>query len=382
MTAMTVDKGVLLGFVSSGGMEMYLQSRQFTGEVQFRVNDLSEEGHGTGAASGAISTGSLKATEDRQWGNYARGAVFALKKKGYNICKGIVGFVDGLHGLHGAGISSSAAIGISFLLALEHVNGLHISESENINLDRLLENDYLGLKNGILDQSAILLSKKGCLTVIHCKDKTHKLVFPQAQDGMGYREYKILLAFSGLRLALASGSNYNLRVSECQEAAQILLRASGRNSSRESLLSDVTRDEYEKFKTQLKGAIAKRARHFFTESDRVSAGIKAWASGSLGEFGRLMSESGRSSVENYECGCEPMIQLLEIILNAPGVFGARFSGAGFRGCCVALVATDLAETAAFQIQEMYRKVQPELAKRLESEISVLICDPADHAHVC
>lgn len=379
VTAMALDKGVLLGFISSDGNEVLLKSRQFGGEVQFRLDSNLIKG------CDATSKDKVKhseAVEEGAWGNYARGAVYALKKRGYKINKGIYGCIDGLKGLHGAGISSSAAVGISFLLALEHANGLKLSAEENIYLDRSIENDFLGLKNGILDQSAILLSRKNCLTVINCKDEKHELIFPQHQlDETKGGGYKLLLAFSGLQHALSSNSNYNLRVSECQDAACILLKTVGRDSS-PHLLCNVTMEEYQALKTHLDGVLARRAEHFFTECDRVRKGIRAWESCDLEAFGRLMTESGRSSIENYECGCEPMVQLLEIMHETPGVFGARFSGAGFRGCCVALVDAKMAEAVAAQIEAHYKQAQPVLAKHLESGFPVLICDTADHACVC
>lgn len=113
----------------------------------------------------------------------------------------------------------------------------------------------------------------------------------------------------------------------------------------------------------------------------VGTGIDAWSSGNLEAFGKLMSQSGLSSIHNYECGCEPLVQLREILVQAPGVFGARFSGAGFRGCCVALVAAAHAEEAAEYVQESYKKAQPELAKQLNNATAVFICDSADRAHV-
>eukprot|EP00249_Psilotum_nudum_P019422 c27247_g2_i2 orf=190-477(+) len=87
-----------------------------------------------------------------------------------------------------------------------------------------------------------------------------------------------------------------------------------------------------------------------------------------------MSESGKSSIEDYECGCEPMKQLLDILLKSPGVFGARFSGAGFRGCCIALVDEEQAEEAMHYVLESYRQVQPVLSRQLENETAVLVCE--------
>lgn len=80
-------------------------------------------------------------------------------------------------------------------------------------------------------------------------------------------------------------------------------------------------------------------------------------------------------------GCEPLIQLYEILVRAPGVYGARFSGAGFRGCCIAFVDADSANEAASFVRNEYQKLQPKLASQINSKKAVLICDPGDCAHV-
>lgn len=109
-------------------------------------------------------------SEEGRWGDYARGAVYALQQKGHVLREGIIGIIDGSRGFDCSGVSSSAATGVAFLLALEYANGLHsITEDDNIELDRVIENEYLGLRNGVLDQSAILLSRENRLTLIDCK---------------------------------------------------------------------------------------------------------------------------------------------------------------------------------------------------------------------
>lgn len=369
VTAMALDTGVLLGFVPSGDCKVLLHSAQFGGEVQFRIDDnLCKENGET--------------QEECGWGRYARGAVFALKSAGKSLHQGIIGLVDGSGPFDSSGISSSAAVGIAYLLAFESANDVNISPSENIELDRLIENGFLGLKNGILDQSAILLSQHKCLTCIDCKRKEYKLIQPpKSKENSGRQElvsYKILLAFSGMKHALSSKPGYNSRVAECQEAAKILLKACGKIPT-EPLLCNVTPEEYALHKDKLEGEIARRAEHYFSENKRVFAGLKAWSDGNLEEFGKLMSESGLSSVLNYECGCEPMIDLYEILLKAPGVYGTRFSGAGFRGCCVALVDAKLAEKAASFVREEYKKAQPDLAANLQEDTAILICESGDGA---
>lgn len=110
-------------------------------------------------------------------------------------------------------------------------------------------------------------------------------------------------------------------------------------------------------------------------------GLEAWASGNLEEFGKLISASGLSSIQNYECGCEPLQQLYEILLRAPGVYGTRFSGAGFRGCCLAFVDANLAEEAVTFVTEEYQKAQPKHASQIFTEKAALICDAGDCARV-
>uniref|UniRef100_A0A6N2KIH8 phospholipase A2 n=1 Tax=Salix viminalis TaxID=40686 RepID=A0A6N2KIH8_SALVM len=306
VSAMTINKGILLGFIPSDDTEVILRSGQFNGEVRFSVDEVQQpkpirkkgEPH---------ATDSPKLQETGNWGNFARGAVYALQSRGISLTR----------------VLTVQALALLLLL---------------------IENEYLGLKNGILDQSAILLSSHGFLTHMNCKTKAHKLIPSPKLNGEQsdfQKSYKILLAFSGLKNALTNSPGYNLRVVECHEAAGILLNASG--------------------------------------NDKLEPRLQAWASGNLKEFGKLISASGLSSIQNYECGCEPLKQLYEILLKAPGVYGARFSGAGFRGCCLAFVDANLAEEAVTFVTEEYRKVQPKLASQIITEKAALICEAGDCA---
>ncbi|KAB1220142.1 Galacturonokinase [Morella rubra] len=430
VTAMTIDKGILLGFIPSGDTQVVLRSGQFKGEVRFRVDETQHPKH-TLRENGEIHVNdSSTSQEECSWGNYARGALYALKSRGKELSQGIIGYICGSEGLDSSGVSSSAAVGVAYLLAFESANNILVSPSENIEYDRLIENEYLGLRNGILDQSAILLSRRGCLTCMNCKTKEHKLVdppkLPKNHKLELQRAYRILLAFSGLKHALTKNPGYNRRVAECQEAARILLHKGGRclimlgekvcgsfgygNLEDDSILYEVVSvagcfwkpkngapavkwqvfdltsfsiepEAYDAHKCQLEADLAKRAEHYFSENMRVIKGLEAWASGNLEDFGNLITASGLSSIRNYECGCEPLIQLYEILLRTPGVFGARFSGAGFRGCCLAFVDAERADEAASFVREEYLKLQPQLAAQLNPQKAVLICDAGDCAHV-
>ncbi|KAI3990322.1 hypothetical protein MKX01_037661 [Papaver californicum] len=335
VSAMTINKGILLGFVASVDQQVDLRSGQFQGEVRFRIDEMQHPRPVNCKNGEDRTTNGPTIHEECQWGNYARGASYALQRAGNHLKQGIVGFICGSEGLDSSGLSSSAAVGIAYLLAFEST-------------------------------------------------KEHKLVkSPKLQENQvkeEHKEYKILLAFSELKQALTSNPGYNRRVSECQEAAKALLNASG-NSLKEPVLCNVEPEAYKAHKDKLETNLARRAEHYFSENMRVTKGIEAWSSGKIEEFGKLISASGLSSIQNYECGCEPLIQLYEVLLKTPGVFGARFSGAGFRGCCLAFVDVNQAAEAASFVKDEYQKLQPELANQLNQETAVLICEAGDCAHV-
>jgi len=349
VTAMALDRGVLLCYAPWPEPELRLSSRDFAGEVRFRLDCVGPAVPG-------------------DWGNYLRGAVLALQQR-YSLRTGMVGLTAG--SVPEGGLSSSAAVGVAYLLALEDVNGLSISAEENILLDQYIENNYLGLHNGVLDQSAILLSRAGHLTVIDCATLEHQLI-PQPAV---MPHFAVLIVFSGLRQALVS-TDYNRRVAECTEAARVLLAAVGR-PHQQPLLRNVAPQEYLAYRHLLAGAAARRAEHFFSEMERVEQGIHAWQRGDLGRFGQLVSASGRSSIDNYQCGAPPLIDLYKLLIGSDGVFGARFSGAGFRGCCLALVDPSAAETIARQVLQQYSKLYPELAAHAHA----MVCATGDGAGV-
>ena len=117
----------------------------------------------------------------------------------------------------------------------------------------------------------------------------------------------------------------------------------------------------------------KRAEHWYNEFDRVEKGVKAWRSGNVEEFGKLSFESGRSSIDNWETGSPELIKLYEIMTQTEGIYGGRFSGAGFKGCCIAIVNPDYFESIKESISIAYLKAFP----HLEGKFSMHICHSAD-----
>jgi len=174
------------------------------------------------------------------------------------------------------------------------------------------------------------------------------------------------------------GTGYNQRVAECREAARLLLKRAGlAYPEGGARLRDVPSEVHATFGDTLPVALAKRAAHYFGEQQRVSEGVRAWAAGDVAGFGRLVAESGRSSVENYECGAPELIALYRTLMEAPGVYGARFRGAGFRGSCLALVEPDQFEAVGEQVRGRYLAAYPQYAETF----GWFRCAPGPAAHL-
>lgn len=325
VTAFAIDRAVHLAYVPSESGQIRMQSIDYPGEVHAAVNDV-----------GPASPG--------DWGNYLLGAVAALSKR-LELSEGVVGVTSGTFA--DAGLGSSAAIAVSYLLALEDVNRIRVRDEHNIRLAQDIENDYLGLHNGIMDQAAILRSRKDHLSVIDCKTGQCGRL-PKASDTS---PFTWLLAFSGLQEDVPA-TDLDARAAECVEAASLMLDAAGRKDVR-PLLGNVRQEEYETLRSTLPAHLRSRADHFFTERTRVHAGAAAWQNGDIEQLGRLVSQSGASSIENYECVSPALVDLYETLVDTPGVYGARPSGASQRGCCIALANAERVDAIIEHVLECY-----------------------------
>ncbi len=348
VTGMTIDQSILMAFAPTGDGAVHVESLDFEPPVSFNLNEVP-------------------GYTPRDWGNYVRGAVLALQQN-HHLSRGLIGVVDGEMPI--GGLSSSAAVTIAYLLALQAVNRLQVGPETNVALVRFTENQYIGLNNGILDQSVILFSQPQHLTVIDCETiQVERIASPPSTPA-----FEILVVYSGLTRALV-GTDYNNRVAECQEAARLLLDKPDRPDLR---LRHVNPIIFESAGQKLPAHLRRRASHYFGEMQRVADGIAAWRSGDLPRFGELVSASGESSVKNYECGSPQLITLYETLHQTPGVFGARFSGAGFRGSCLALIDPSAREAIAEAIHRRYPAAHPGEAEAY----SIHFCQPDGRAEVC
>lgn len=188
------------------------------------------------------------------------------------------------------------------------------------------------------------------------------------------KPYKIAIMFSGIERTLV-GSKFNMRVDEVRSAAYALKAYAGLEYGKfaDTHMRDVPIAIYHEYKDRLPENWRKRAEHFFTEFERVERGAEAWRRGDIEEYGRLSFESGYSSVYNWETGSDELRTLYQIMTHTDGIYGGRFSGAGFKGCCMALIDPAFAESIERTVTAEYLKVFPQLA----GKYSFHLCDSAD-----
>ncbi len=348
ITGFAINKGIHIAYGPKENGVVEIQSLQFEKRAQWHVSATPD-------------------TPQHDWADHLRGATIALNKR-YPLRRGLCAILSGE--LPIGGLSSSAAVIITFLSALCTMNDIKLTPDELITISQEAENLYVGVACGKLDQSCEVYCRKDHLLYMDLKDNTYKLI-PQHP---AMKPYKIAVFFSGLERSLAS-SAFNMRVDECRSAAYALKAYAGMEYGKfeETNLRDVPYEVYLKYKDRLPDTWRRRAEHWYTEFFRVEKGAEAWEKGDIEEFGRLSFESGRSSIYNWETGSPELKKLYEIMAETEGIYGGRFSGAGFKGCSMALIDPAFEESIIERVTREYLTAFP----YLEGKYSVHICESAD-----
>lgn len=348
ITGFAIDKGIYIAYGPKQNGVIEIASLQFPKRTQWHVANVP-------------------AAKQDDWADHLRGATIALNSR-YPLRVGLCAVIDGE--LPIGGLSSSASVIITFLFALAGMNNIRLTEAEMIEISKEAENLYVGVACGKLDQSCEVYCRAEQLLYLDTKDDTYELI-PTHPD---MPPYAFMILFSGVERSLA-GSKFNMRVDEARCAAYALQAFAGMNYGKleETNLRDVPRDVFEAHKDKLPANWRKRAEHWYTEYDRVQQGAEAWRRGDLAEYGRLSFASGRSSIDNWETGSPELIKLYELLTQARGVYGGRFSGAGFKGCCMAIVNPEYNESISESITREYLKAFP----HLKGKFSIHICHSAD-----
>ena len=351
ITGFAIDKGIHIAYSPKHNGVIEMTSLQFPKRAQWHIREV-------GGKTG-------------DWADYLRGATWALQKE-HMLNTGLSGIIEG--SLPIGGLSSSAAVILAFLDALCRVNRISLSPQELIRTALSAEKDYVGMNIGTLDQSCEVLCRKDHLLYLDCRDDSYELI-PAPAD---MKPYRVAIFFSGLEHSLLS-SRYNMRVDELRAGVYALQAFCGMDYGKfhEANARDVPYDIYLQYRDRLPEPWMRRCEHWYTEFRRVEAGAEAWRQGNIEEYGRLSFESGWSSIHNWESGAPEQIRLYEIMRETAGIYGGRFSGAGFKGCCMALIDPAKTDSIREEVTAKYLKDFPEM----KGKYGVFICDTADGVSV-
>lgn len=334
VTGFAIDKGVTLDYEVTPDGSVSLTSASFPGAIEF---NLAQE----------------TLVRQGDWGDYARGAKFALRKK-FALTRGIRGRISGT--LPVGGLSSSAAVLIAYVMAFAQANGITLTPMEVALTASVAEREYIGLNNGLLDQACIALGRRNHLLMLDCDTNDYRLIAPSPS----LPPFRLIIIFSGLTRSLVN-SDYNLRVSECRTAAWCVKAydEAPLPPLDRTYLRDVPHERFTLHRERMPRRFALRAEHFYGEHRRVREAVTAWEAGDLAWLGRLSDQSCQSSINNYQCGSPELIAIHSAMTGVDGVYGGRFSGAGFKGACIAIADADKAQAAAETILSRYLEQFPQ-----------------------
>ena len=346
ITGFAIDKGIHIAYNKNTDGIMEIESLQFKKRALWHVNNTP-----------------VKALGD--WADPLRGATIELNNR-YSLKYGINAIIDGE--LPIGGLSSSSALIITLINALAFVNGIKLTKEELIEIAELAENNYLKIANGKLNQMCEVYSKKNKLLYVDMQDNTFSLV-----DTPSNMEFVIGIFFSGVDKV--NGDNYNIRTDELRAAAYLIKSLSGIEYGRinDTNMRDIKEEVFNKYKDMLPDNYKKRGEHFYSELKRVKKGIKAYQDGDIKLFGKLVTESGESSIRNWETGSKELIDLFNIIKECEGVYGTRFSGSGYKGCCIAFIKPEYFEKIRKEVKDKYLSIYP----NMKDKYSDHLCYTAD-----
>ncbi|MDN3580026.1 galactokinase [Mucilaginibacter flavus] len=274
------------------------------------------------------------------WFNFPIGVIDSFVKEGHEL-KGLDFLFYGDIPI-GSGLSSSASIEVVTSFALNDIFNSGYSKLDLVKLSKYVENQFIGVNCGIMDQFAVAFGEKNKALMLNCDTLDYEAV----DSNLG--KYVLAIINTNKPRKLAE-SKYNERVEECQTALAELKQELDIN-----YLCDIDTDTFKKHQHLITSPVVlKRAKHVIEENDRVKLAAKALAGNNLDEFGQLMYASHDSLRDLYEVSGVELDAVAEYSKTNPDVAGARMTGAGFGGCAIALVKGDAFEAFSKGVTEYY-----------------------------
>ncbi|MBP9152643.1 MAG: galactokinase [Flavobacteriales bacterium] len=288
---------------------------------------------------------SLPTVKQKHWSDFILGVIIHLKQKGIQF--GGCNILIDSNLPKGSGLSSSAALEVLCYFMFHSVFAGTEPDKTQMALDcQKIENEFVGLNCGIMDQFAVANGKENHAIVLNCNSLEHEFV------PLELGEHSLLIINNNKPRTLAE-SAYNQRRKECNEAMKIISNHRQLKNLVEATLDDL--------KLISDPTLKKRTRHAITEQLRVQDSVTALSSGNLLAFGKLMNESHASLRDDYEVSCSELDFIVAELQSNPACLGARMTGAGFGGCCIALVDGSSIQRITQSLSETYEiqfKISP------------------------
>lgn len=284
----------------------------------------------------------LSFNREHDWANYPKGMIQYLQTAGHDISTGAdILFYGNIP--HAAGLSSSASIEMVTGVLLENLFDLKINRINMVKLGQKVENEYIGVNSGIMDQFAIGMGRKDHAILLNCQTLDYEYA-PIILDN-----YVIMIIHTNKQRTLA-GSKYNERREQCEQALADLQAVLPIQS-----LGALTKEQFEAHKHVIKNETNhRRAKHAVYENARTIEALEKLQAGDLQAFGELMNESHDSLKLDYEVTGAELDAIVDEARKQDGVIGARMTGAGFGGCAIALVEKDKADHFRQNVNHAYR----------------------------
>lgn len=295
----------------------------------------------------------------KQWFNYPLGVINHLLSNGYELSGLDLMFAGDLP--VGAGLSSSASIEVLTMYSLNTIYGFDISKVNMALAAKKVENEFIGVSCGIMDQFAVAMGQKNKAILLDCDTIQYEYI-PFETIG-----YDLVIINTNKQRALAE-SKYNERFAECGTALKAL-----KKGLQIEKLCDLDLKTFEANKFLIEDEILeKRVQHVISENERVGKAIVALKAGAISDFGSLMLASHQSLKENYEVSGTELDTIIEFASAYTGCIGARMTGAGFGGCAIALVKKEAIKDFEEKLISFYKT-------RIGYEPSVFISGAQDGA---
>lgn len=279
---------------------------------------------------------------DHRWSNYPRGVLRAMQEAGAELCGLEMAFCGDIP--QGSGLSSSAALEVVTAKVAQNLTGFSMEAPALAKLCQKAENDFVGMKCGIMDQFISMMGREDHALFLDCRSLEYQHI------PLNLGDYRIIICHSGVKHSLVD-SEYNKRRRECEEGVRVL-----QSSHLEiKALRDVDVEQLKAGREEMDPVVYNRCLHVISENNRVEESIRALKAGDLPTFGRLLNGSHDSLRDLYEVSCPEVDLLVDLAREVDGVLGARITGGGFGGCTVNLVASAAVNDFSRHVLENYKR---------------------------